>query len=284
MMSILVTAAIVTNASPSLLAGNLEQVRTGHQFTEGPVWLADGRLVYSDIPADTIFDAKGDVFRKPSGKSNGLTLDTEGRLIACEHWNRRVTRTEHDGTISVLAESYGGKRLNSPNDAVVHANGTIYFTDPPYGLEGREPEPATAEVYAITAPNVLVRIADDFKKPNGIGLSPDARTLYVADTEMEHIRAFDVANDGAVSGGRVLCDIPHPDGMAIDETGNIWCTARDGVRVIAPDGTLIQTVDLPEIPANCAFGGNDRKTLYITAQSSVYRVRTQVAGFTQPMR
>lgn len=278
MIAFLVTATVVLHAQPSLLDGRLEQIRSGHAFTEGPVWLPEGRLVFSDIPADTIFYEDGTEFRKPSGKSNGLTLDNEGRLIACEHWNRRVTRTEGDGSITVLAEVYEGKKLNSPNDAVAHRNGTIFFTDPPYGLEGREPEPESASVYAITAPETLVLVADDFKKPNGIGLSPDQKTLYVADTEGSHIRAFDVAADGTVSNGRVWCEIPHPDGMAVDSQGNVWCTGDDGVRVIGPDGILRETVAVPQVPANCAFGGPDGKTLYITARDSVYRVRTKVAG------
>lgn len=284
MISLLFAATAFVHAGTSLLDGTVEQIRTGHAFTEGPVWLPEGRLAFSDIPADTIFYGDGTVLRKPSGKSNGLTLDTEGRLIACEHWNRHVTRTEKDGSVTVLAESYEGEKLNSPNDAIVHSNGTIYFTDPPYGLEGREPEPPTAEVYAITPRNSLVLVADDFKKPNGIGLSPDEKTLYVADTEMSHIRAFDVAGDGAVSGGRVFCEIPHPDGMAVDIEGRVWCTAEDGVRVIDSNGSLVETVSLPEMPANCTFGDADRKMLYVTARTSVYRVHTRVAGLAQPTR
>jgi len=260
------------------VTGPVETVAEGFQFTEGPVWLTSGELVFSDIPADTIYRTDKSAFRKPSGKSNGLTLDTEGRLIACEHWNRRVTRTEADGTITVLAENYDGKKLNSPNDVVVRSDGIIYFTDPPYGLEGREQEQPCQGVYSIAPDGTLALLVDDFIKPNGIGLSPDEKTLYVADTEGNHIRAFDVAEDGSIGNGRVFCELPYPDGMAIDTKGYVWSTAGDGVRVISPAGELVHTVTVPQGPANCAFGGEDGKTLYITARTGLYKVRVATPG------
>jgi gluconolactonase len=266
--------ATESEAGSNLVEGEVETVVEGFQFTEGPVWLPSGELIFSDIPADTIYRADKSVFRKPSGKSNGLTLDREGRLIACEHWNRRVTRTEKDGIITVLADRYDGKRFNSPNDAVVRSDGTIFFTDPPYGLEDRPAELTYSGVYAIRPGGEVVFLAQDFKKPNGIGLSPDEKTLYVADTEGGHIRAFGVAEDGALSNGRVLGEIPNPDGMAVDRSGNVWCTGSDGVRVFSPEGNLLTTVKLPQGPANCTFGGEDGKTLFVTAQTAVYRVRT----------
>ncbi|MCL4690987.1 MAG: SMP-30/gluconolactonase/LRE family protein [Candidatus Hydrogenedentes bacterium] len=274
--SILILAAVA--APEDYVTGPVETVAEGFQFTEGPVWLTSGELVYSDIPADTIFRTDKSVFRKPSGKSNGLTLDQEGRLIACEHWNRRVSRTEMDGTIVTLADTYEGKKLNSPNDAVVRSDGTIYFTDPPYGLEGREQELPHQGLYSIAPDGTLTLLVDDFIKPNGIGLSPDGKTLYVADTEGLEIRAFDVAEDGSLSNGRVFCDLPYPDGMAIDTKGNVWCTAEDGVRVFTPAGELVHTVVAPQAPANCTFGGNDGKTLYITARTGLYKVSVVTPG------
>ncbi|GMV92906.1 MAG: gluconolactonase [Candidatus Hydrogenedentota bacterium] len=274
--SILILAAVA--APEDYVTGPVETVAEGFQFTEGPVWLTSGELVYSDIPADTIFRTDKSVFRKPSGKSNGLTLDQEGRLIACEHWNHRVSRTEDDGTIVTLADTYEGKKLNSPNDAVVRSDGTIYFTDPPYGLEGREQELPHQGLYSIAPDGTLTLLVDDFIKPNGIGLSPDEKTLYVADTEGLEIRAFDVAEDGSLSNGRVFCDLPYPDGMAIDTKGNVWCTAEDGVRVFTPAGELVHTVVAPQAPANCTFGGNDGKTLYITARTGLYKVGVVTSG------
>jgi gluconolactonase len=268
----------VVAAPADYVTGPVETVAEGFLFSEGPVWLTTGELVFSDIPADTIFRTDKSEFRKPSGKSNGLTLDHEGRLIACEHWNRRVTRTEKDGTITVLAETYDSKKLNSPNDVIVRADGTVYFTDPPYGLEGREQEQPCQGVYMIAPDGTLTLLADDFIKPNGIGLSPDEKTLYVADTEGLCIRAFDVAEDGSVSNGRMFCELPYPDGMAIDNRGYVWCTAEDGVRVFTPSGELVHTVIAPQAPANCAFGDEDGKTLYITARTGLYKVRVVTPG------
>lgn len=271
--------ALAAFAAPAdYVTGPVETVAEGFLFSEGPVWLSSGELVFSDIPADTIFRTDKSVFRRPSGKSNGLTLDHEDRLIACEHWNRRVTRTEDDGTITVLAESYDGKKLNSPNDAIVRSDGVIYFTDPPYGLEGREQEQPCQGVYMIAPDGTLTRLVDDFIKPNGIGLSPDEKTLYVADTEGLHVRAFDVAEDGSISNDRVFCELSYPDGMAIDTKGYVWCTAEDGVRVFTPAGDLVHTVVAPQAPANCTFGDDDGKTLYITARTGLYKVSVAIAG------
>ncbi|MCC6487086.1 MAG: SMP-30/gluconolactonase/LRE family protein [Candidatus Hydrogenedentes bacterium] len=271
--SVVLVAALIAGAAEDYVAGPVETVAEGFQFTEGPVWVPKDGLIFSDIPADTIFKADKSVFRTPSGKSNGLNLDTKGRLIACEHWNRRVTRTEEDGSITVLADSYDGKKLNSPNDVTVRSDGFFFFTDPPYGLEGREQEQPCQGVYALSPDGKLTRIADDFIKPNGIGLSPDEKTLYVADTEGNHIRAFDVAEDGSLSNGRVFCALPGPDGMAVDEKGNVWSTCGEGVQIFTPSGELVHTVETPQGPANCAFGGEDGKTLYITARTGVYKVR-----------
>lgn len=277
MTSILIVAALM-GAAEDLTAGPVEVVSEGYRFTEGPLWLPDNTLIFSDIPADTIYRADKTVFRQPSGKSNGLTLDRQNRLIACEHWNRRVSRTDKDGVVSVVADRYDGKRFNSPNDVVVRSDGLIFFTDPPYGLEDREAELDVAGVYLVKPDGEVTLLVKDFKKPNGLAFSPDEKVLYIADTEGRHIRAFDVAKDGTLSNDREFCELPGPDGMKVDVRGNIWCTASDGVRVFTPAGDLIQTIVFPQAPANCAFGDADFKTLYVTARTGLYKVRVTVAG------
>jgi len=278
-MTMVFLTALLHAQIEGLTTGRVELVADGFQFTEGPVWLPENRLIFSDIPADTIYYGDKTVFRKPSGKSNGLTLDHEGRLIACEHWNRRVTRTEKDGTVNVLADAYNGKKLNSPNDAVVRTDGRVFFTDPPYGLEGRDKELDVHGVYTINPDGSLILLVDDFDRPNGIALSPDQKTLYVSDSRAGHIRAFDVAEDGTVSNGRVFCDVQGPDGMAIDTDGRVWSTSADAIRVFNPDGSAAGVIETEKTPANCAFGGNDFKTLYITARDAVYKVSCTVAGW-----
>lgn len=282
MYAFLLIAVTLLGAEPPLTTGEIETVGKGFMFTEGPVCLPDGKILFSDIPADTIFDTERNVFRNPSGQSNGLTLDNENRLIAAEHANRRVSRTEADGSITVLAETFEGKKLNSPNDVVVRKDGILFFTDPPYGLrgglEGDLAELDFAGVYAILEPGNVKLLARDFKKPNGLALSPDEKILYVADTEGKHIRAFDLAEDASVSNDRVLCDLPGPDGIKVDTEGNIWATAGDGVRVIRPDGTLVETIEFPGAPANCGFCGPDGKTLFVTARTGIYKVGISIPG------
>ena len=274
-----VTAAADNGGLEELVVSEVELVNDGFEFTEGPIWHPEEGLLFSDIPADTIYRADGSVFREPSGKSNGLTLDNEGRLIACEHWNRRVTRTEADGSITVLADEYEGAKLNSPNDVIVRSDGAIFFTDPPYGLEGREAELDFSGVYMIPADGGdLVLLADDFDRPNGLALCPDEATLYIADTAEGHIRAFDIAEDGSLSNDRLFCELPGPDGMKVDVDGRIWSTAGDGIRIYTADGEHVGTVEFPQMPANCAFGGEDSRDFYVTARTGVYRIRSAVTG------
>lgn len=262
----------------------VEKVAGNFKFTEGPVWLAKtGELLFSDIPANRIVrykDGNCDTYRAVSNNSNGLTLDKEGRLIACEHGSRRVTRTEADGNITVLAERYDGKRLNSPNDAVVKSDGAIYFTDPPYGIRRGEQELAFQGVYRISADGrTLTLLAKDFIKPNGLAFSPDEKTLYVADTEKGHIRAFDLSADGTLANGRVFTDhANHADGLKVDAEGNVYAACMGGVMVFDSNGKHLGTFEVPEQPANLAFGGPDWKTLFITARNGLYRVRLNVAG------
>lgn len=262
----------------------VEKVIGGFQFTEGPLWVKD-RLLFSDIPASTIYSwipgaDHAEVFRRPSGRSNGLALDGRGRLITCEH-DRRLTRTEPDGTVRVLADSYGGKRLNSPNDAVVARNGAIYFTDPPYGLgdkcEGKELP--YQGVFRIGPRGKLTLLDDSFERPNGLAFSSDESRLYIDDTAKRHIRVFDVRKDGSICNGRVFAELKgpkrgNPDGMKVDSHGNVFCTGSGGVWVITPSGEPLGVIESPEVTTNVAWGDADLKTLYITAQTSVYRVRT----------
>jgi gluconolactonase len=269
----------------------VEQIAGGFGFTEGPVWCGDC-LLFSDIPNNRIVRYRRlsegpeiTTFRTPSGNSNGLTLDKSRRLIACEHSARRLTRTEPDGSIKVLAERYQGKRLNSPNDVVVRSDGSIYFTDPPYGLANLTAwkELPFNGVYRLAPDGELILLVDDFDRPNGIALSPDESILYVNDTARRHIRAFDVSPDGSISNGRVLIEMQltelgAPDGMKLDQQGNIYCTGPGGFWVIEPGGKSLGRIITPELPANMAWGDADWKTLYLTARTSLYRLRLNVPG------
>lgn len=269
----------------------VERVAGGLGFTEGPVWVGD-HLLFSDIPRSRIchleFHPAGPTlatFRHPSGNSNGLTLDHRGRLIACEHGNRRVSRTDADGTIVTLADRYEGKRLNSPNDVVVKSDGSIYFSDPPYGLpnltEGKE-QPVNG-VYRIGTDGALSLLVGDFDRPNGLAFSPDERLLYIDDSPRRHIRVFAVNSDGTLSDGRIFADLQSPDrgspdGMKVAEDGTIFCTGPGALWIYRPDGTLLGRIVPPEKPANVAWGNVDRRTLYLTAETSVYRVQTNLRG------
>ena len=274
-----------------MIMGNawVEKLHGGMLWAEGPVWFADGQyLLWSDIPNNVILqycERLGvRVFRHPSNNTNGHTRDREGRLISCEHGGRRVSRTEHDGSITVLVDRYKGKRLNSPNDVVVKSDGTIWFTDPPYGImseyEGHKTKSAIGANYVYRLdPKTggLTVVVDDFDKPNGIAFSPDEKKLYVADSgKPKHIRVFEVQSGGTLESGKVFCTIDKggPDGIRCDNAGRIWSSAGDGVHVFAPDGKLIGKILVPESPANLCFGGADGKTLYITARKSLYAIPT----------
>lgn len=271
----------------------VERFDLGCRWAEGPVYVPAGRyLLVSDIPNDRILrwdettGAVG-VFRHPSRYSNGHTLDAIGRLVSCEHGERRVTRTEHDGTITVLADQHRGRRLNSPNDVIVHSNGSIWFTDPAYGIdsdyEGHRADSETGgcHVYRIDGDSGDCEVvADDFVRPNGLAFSLDESQLYIADTSANHIRAFDVNDGRTLSGGQVLarCTAGVFDGVRLDDTGRIWAAAGDGVHCFDPDGTLIGKLRLPEVASNLVFGGLQRNHLFVTATSSVYSLRLNVNG------
>lgn len=265
-------AAVLAASGDSIVSGSVDKIATGFQFTEGPLWTATSGLIFSDIPADTIYRADNSVFRKPSGHSNGLASDGEGRLIVCEHGNRRVSRTEKDGNVVTLADRYLGRRLNSPNDLVIRSDGRIFFTDPPYGVKPEERELPFCGVYSIAPDGTLALLSVYFRSPNGLAFSPDEKTLYIGDSEDDFIEAFDVLEDGRLGNARFFANVPTPDGMKTDGRGRLWVTAKDGVRVYNPDGSQAGTVALPEQPSNCAFGGPGGGTLYITACTSVYKV------------
>ncbi len=266
----------------------IEKLAGGFQFTEGPVWVSDGYLLFSDIPANSIYKwtpgEETEIFRKPSGHANGLSLDCEGRLLACEH-DGRVSRTEKDGSIVSLAEHFDGKRLNSPNDIAVKSDGSIYFTDPPYGLPEQKvgKELTFNGVFRLDS-GILKLLDDSFERPNGIAFSPDERVLYVDDSARGHIRAFDVGSDGLLENGRIFAELRNPseegvpDGMKVDVEGNVFCTGPGGIWVLEPSGELLGVLRFPEIPANLAWGAPDRKTMYVTARTGLYRRRVNTGG------
>lgn len=278
-------------------SARLEEIVTGLRWAEGPVWFADlGCLLFSDIPNQRIMrwseGGTATVFRQPSNFANGHTRDRQGRLVSCEHGTRRVTRTEIDGSVTVLADSYQGKRLNSPNDVVVSADGAVWFTDPSYGImsdyEGyrSEQEQAKRNVFRIDPAGVLAVVTDDFRQPNGLAFSPDEKILYVADSAFSHnpfaprhIRAFDVSG-GALSGDREFCSIDAglPDGIRVDWQGNVWSSAGDGVHCFGADGVRLGKIKVPQVVSNLCFGGPRKNRLYITATTSVYSVWLAATG------
>ncbi|HEX8165330.1 MAG TPA: SMP-30/gluconolactonase/LRE family protein [Beijerinckiaceae bacterium] len=282
------------------VTARVEKLFEGCRWAEGPAWFPAHRsLVWSDIPNDRMLrfdEASGEtgVFRAPAGYSNGNTVDREGRLVTCEHGNRRVTRTEHDGSITVIADRFEGKRLNSPNDVVVKSDGSVWFTDPAYGIDSdyeghkAESEIGACHVYRVDPRSGEVAIAaDDFVRPNGLAFSVDERLLYIADTGVshmkdgpKHIRVFRVADDGRLSGGEVFATCTNAvfDGFRLDDEGRIWTSAGDGVHCLTPEGELIGKVLVPERVANVVFGGAKRNRLFICATTSLYAVLLPVNG------
>ncbi len=287
---------VVGPSEPELLASGLK-------FTEGPVWVPardgqPGYLLFSDIPADTIYrldmpkggeTSEPKVFRSPSGKSNGLILDREGRLVVCEHAGR-VVRIEKNGDVTVLAEKWEDKKLNSPNDLCVGADGSVFFTDPPYGLGGplgfaRESETGFSGVYRIDPQGKLHLLVKDLETPNGIALSPDNKTLYVGNHGKGVVWSYPVNPDGTVGKGKVFAELKAgqrragADGVRTDRDGNVYVGAgRSGVQVLDPKGDLIGIIGLPRGATNLCFGGDDGRTLFVVAGDSVYRLRVKVPG------
>lgn len=279
----------------------VKQLATGFDWVEGPVWFGDANcLLFSDIPNNRIMrwtpGVGISVFREPSNYANGHTRDREGRLVSCEHGTRRVTRTELDGSVTVIADSYQGKRLNSPNDVVVHSDGSVWFSDPHYGImtnyEGYQSEQELpCHVYRVDPNGNIQAVLTDFACPNGLAFSEDEKRLYVADTGRifdaqaeRHIRLFDVAADGGLSGGDVFHVIEPgcADGFRVDTDGNIWSSAADGVHCISPQGELLGKILVPELVSNVCFGGRAKHQLFITATTSVYAVTLNRNGVQRP--
>jgi gluconolactonase len=275
----------------------VRQIATGFDWVEGPVWFGDANcLLFSDIPNNRIMrwipGVGTSVFREPSGFTNGHTRDREGRLVSCQHGSRSVTRTEYDGTITVIADSYQGKRLNSPNDVVVRSDGSIWFTDPHYGImtnyEGHKAEQELpCNVYRVDPQTGAVQaVATDFGCPNGLAFSPDEKLLYISDTGRmfgdgpAHIRVFTVDEGGTLSGGAVFHVITpgKADGMRVDSDGNLWSSAADGVHCLNPHGDLMGKLLVPETVSNLCFGGRGNHKLFITATTSVYAVSLNRQG------
>ncbi len=271
-----------------------EKLGTGFLFTEGPLWHPRNRyLLFSDMPGDIIrrWSARDGIqtFRSPANKSNGLTWDRQGRLLACEHSTSRVSRTEADGTISTVASHYQGKELNSPNDIVVASDGAIYFSDPTYGRMDyyglkRDVVLGFRGVYRVSpgggTPQLL---ADDFGQPNGLCFSLDERRLFVNDTERMHIRVFDRKADGSLSGGSIWAETKGegngaPDGMKIDSAGNLYSCGPGGIHVFAPSGGCLGVIRTPEVAANFCWGDDDLRSIFITASTSLYRIRVGTPG------
>ncbi len=272
----------------------VEKLAGDFSFIEGPVWIKSaGHLVFSDIPKNELKQwsptAGITTYRTPSFNANGNTLDLTGRLLSCEHSGRRVAAQEKDGTLRTVVDSFEGKKLNSPNDIVVKSDGTLYFTDPEYGLKT---DPATKQKIGKEQAGQFVYRHDpktgrttalvrDFVQPNGLAFSPDEKFLYVADSGApKHIRRFAVAADGSLSGGEVFCILDNgvPDGIRVDTAGRVWSSAGDGVHIFSPLGKLIGKILVPEGPANLCFGGADGKTLFLTARKSLYAIKVSVTG------
>jgi gluconolactonase len=281
----------------------IEKLATGFIFTEGPLWRPQGMLWFSDVIGNVVrqWSPDGTVIEilRPGGYDgnslpaggfngpNGMTADRDGAVVLCQHGNRRIVRITADRKVSTVVDRYQGKRLNSPNDLVFHTDGSLYFTDPPYGLPRQDEDPAKElpfnGVYRFDD-GKLQLIIDDLHRPNGLAFSPDYKTLYVANSERPKMwMRYDVASDGTVRNGRVFADVEHsqepgvPDGMKIDALGNMYAAGPGGVWVYSPAGTHLGTIKTPETPANCAWG-DDRKSLYITAITGLYRVKLAVPG------
>lgn len=293
----------ITAVMPSLTelvdpAAPVDQIATGFGFTEGPVWdQRNARLIFVDIRADAVYawraGAGHQVLRSPSGVSNGNTFDREGRLITCEMGGRRLVRMAAEGSVEALVSQYEGKRLSGPNDVVCGPNGVFYFTDMRGGLQrstdGTFPDrelPFWGVFRFDPAGGALTVVSDDFELPNGLVISADGRRLLVNDTLRSHVRRFELAADGTATDSGVFCEVTHtgvvgrPDGMKLDAQGNLYVTANtdEGIWVYNPAGELLGFIDVGEAPANCAFGGPDWRTLYVTARTSIYRLPLKVAG------
>ena len=269
-----------------------ERLATGFGFTEGPLWHPDGHYYFVDIRASVLYrltpGQRAEVVRSETGEGNGTTFDLDGRLVLCEGGNRRVTRMGADGRIDVLMDRFEGKRLNRPNDVVCRSDGSIYFTDPGLRVPLAQRELPYAAVYRV-GPDGAITMLADFEYPNGLAFSPDERLLYVANTRWtQYIHVLELDDAGAMRRRRIFADMSSdetdgvPDGMKVDVEGRVYCTGPGGTWVFAPDGKRIGIIRTPEVPANLAFGGPDLRTIFFTARTSVYTLRSKVPGQPHP--
>jgi gluconolactonase len=281
----------MSGLSDILETATFERAATGFVFTEGPLWHPDGFFYFVDVRSSALYrmilGQPPELVRKTAG-GNGTTFDIKGRLINCEGDGRRVTRTEHDGQVSTLIDRFEGKRLNRPNDVICCSDGSLFFTDPSLRVPLAEREIADAAVYRI-APDGAVSAVANFEYPNGLALSPDERTLYVANTRWsQYIHAVELDASGAMTRRRIFADMSSdatngvPDGMKVDAAGRVFCTGAGGTWVFAPDGRRVGIIETPEVAANIAFGGPDLRTLLFTASTSVYTLRVKTPGLPHP--
>lgn len=279
---------VQAQSSPVPADAQLEQIATGFQFTEGPYWHPDGYLLFSDIPGNTIYQWSPEseqtkVYRRPSGHSNGITATNNGRLVLAQH-DGRISLIDANGREKPLVTSYKGSRLNSPNDVVVKSDGTIYFTDPPYGVSDELKELDVNGVYSLSGSGQALLLIDDFDRPNGLTFSPDESRLYVNDSQHTLIRVYDVNPDGSLSNGRTFAEPKDSnaeggtDGMKVDTNGNLYTTGPGGIWIYSPEGKVVDRISVPERATNLAFGGDQLQTLFITAPNSVYRIKLNATG------
>ena len=283
----------MTDDLSSIFDGQPERIATGYVFTEGPLWHPDGFLYFVDVRGNLLLrwvpGRQVAVVRENTNGGNGLTFDLQGRLIMCESGNRRVIRTEPDGTISVLADVWEGKRLNRPNDVVGRPDGSIYFTDPQGQVPLETREIGSSAVFRVSPDGAISLVTSDLEYPNGLAFSPDERVLNVANSRNDrYMRAFDVLPDGSLTNGRLFADMSAegeevPDGLKVDVEGRVFCTGTGGTWVFDRDGRHLGILRTPEVPANMAFGGSDNRTLFLTARTSLYSVRVKVPGVKVPM-
>ncbi len=273
------SVARAQNGPIKVLPIETTKLADGFSFTEGPVWNPRGFFLFSDIPVSTLFkitmDGQRFVIRKPTGRSNGNAYDAQGRLVSCEQ-DRRVSRKLPNGTFETLADSFEGKKLNSPNDLAIFPDGSIYFTDPTYGIKADQSELGFRGLFRLMSDGKLELLDREWQQPNGVCFSPDFKRLYVNDSQASQLWVYDVSASGELSAKTLLDDIPKeggPDGMKCDKAGRLFVTAEAGVRVYSPEGALLGLIAVPKPPANVAFGGEDGGTLFITARDSVYTAR-----------
>lgn len=266
--------------SPFVAEGATVQKLPGtFRFTEGPSWTKRGTLVFTDIPANILYEWDGKEMKKllePSGNANGTTVLADGSILVCHHGTRNVTKVGADGKQTVLVDQWDGKKFNSPNDIAVHPGGTVFFTDPSYGLPRGEELPYGVKNVFFIRDGKAVKVMTGRNQPNGLVFSPDGKKLYVADSAASKIDVLDVDLDGEMT-PKELCDAPGPDGIRMDPEGRIWAACGDGVRVISPSGELLETIKFPEQPANLCFG-EDGGTLFVTARTGVYSLKLKVKG------